>query len=803
MSSARPMIARRLDPGRRLELVERHHRAGPDLDDLAAHAVILEHGFEHAGRSLRAPPRRSRRPWRPAASPAVRATAAPALRRGPDRAWAGAPARRACRAPPALRGGDTSRTRPRGRGPGAGTALAAAAAALRSSRGSRRSGSRRDRPRAAAVRPRSAACRHRPARACHQRRIEPAAEPRRGHRPAPRKQRQATGAAPRAAAEIAPVAPGKPEDQQQQQAERRPPPSSRSASATGPSPASASSRCSSQPTAPPQPACAEIAPWSRTDSASAASTSAAGSSPSLSHKDRSGPVQHQAQRPAEQHERDHKGGEPQALAQDVGEHRAVAAEEIVRRGIDRRVERRVLRVDRKTSAAATSSAASSRPKPKVSKTRRFNAANGCVQTRRRRASAPAENPTDLAMLPPMPACAPNPMRLSHPHGAPSGDYAAIASPRGKARPLGRLDSPPAPPHVLAMSDDAELLIAGGGLNGLLLGIACAGAGLAVALVDREDPAAMLDQGFDGRSSAIAYGSQQVLAALGLWPLIAARGRADPGDPGRRRQRDAVSALRSSRIGPGPGAGRRAARLDHREPGAAPRADRAGAIAADPGLPRPARGRCGCDFGHRRRGCALRWPAADAPAWSPPPTAPASPLRRAAGIRTLEWRYPQTAIVTTVQHARPHAGIAVEHFLPAGPFAILPMTGNRSSIVWTEREELAPRLLALADAEFAAELAARFGDFLGAVEPVGPALVIPGRADAGRALCRPAAGADRRGGACDPPDRRPGAQPRHPRRGRPRRDRHRHRAGSGSTSATTRRCAATSSGAGSTPCCSPR
>jgi 2-octaprenyl-6-methoxyphenol hydroxylase len=97
----------------------------------------------------------------------------------------------------------------------------------------------------------------------------------------------------------------------------------------------------------------------------------------------------------------------------------------------------------------------------------------------------------------------------------------------------------------------------------------------------------------------------------------------------------------------------------------------------------------------------------------------SPLRRAAGIRTVEWRYRQTGLVTTVQHERPHAGIAIEHFLPAGPFAILPMTGNRSSIVWTEDAALAPRLMALPDAEFAAELRARFGDFLGHVEPVGP------------------------------------------------------------------------------------
>ncbi len=108
----------------------------------------------------------------------------------------------------------------------------------------------------------------------------------------------------------------------------------------------------------------------------------------------------------------------------------------------------------------------------------------------------------------------------------------------------------------------------------------------------------------------------------------------------------------------------------------------------------------------------------------------SPLRRGAGIRATEWRYRQTGIVTTVAHERPHAGIAIEHFLPAGPFAILPMTDEpqreggqvrrgRSSIVWTEHADLAPRLLALPDADFANELLARFGDFLGALEPVGP------------------------------------------------------------------------------------
>ena len=71
-----------------------------------------------------------------------------------------------------------------------------------------------------------------------------------------------------------------------------------------------------------------------------------------------------------------------------------------------------------------------------------------------------------------------------------------------------------------MPDDVELLIAGGGLNGLVLGIACAGAGLPCAVVDRQSPAVLTEASFDGRSSAIAYGSKQVLSGIGLWPAIA-------------------------------------------------------------------------------------------------------------------------------------------------------------------------------------------------------------------------------------------------------------------------------------------
>lgn len=275
-----------------------------------------------------------------------------------------------------------------------------------------------------------------------------------------------------------------------------------------------------------------------------------------------------------------------------------------------------------------------------------------------------------------------------------------------------------------MADDAELVIAGAGLTGILLGVACAGAGLQVAVVDPQDPAAMLDQGFDGRTSAIAYGSRLVFDGIGLWPDIAAE--AEP--------------IREIRVADGESP--LFLHYDHRELGDATplgyivenRVLRRALFARAGALPSlrlltPARiagmeadegGAVAALDGGERLRCRLVVAADGA----------RSPLRQAAGIRAIEWRYAQTGIVTTVAHARPHAGIAVEHFLPSGPFAILPMTDEpsqdmarprrgRSSIVWTEDAGLAPRLLALSDTAFAAELGARFGDFLGEIEPIGP------------------------------------------------------------------------------------
>jgi 2-octaprenyl-6-methoxyphenol hydroxylase len=93
----------------------------------------------------------------------------------------------------------------------------------------------------------------------------------------------------------------------------------------------------------------------------------------------------------------------------------------------------------------------------------------------------------------------------------------------------------------------------------------------------------------------------------------------------------------------------------------------------------------------------------------------SKLRERAGIATHGWDYDQSGIVVTVGHERDHHGRAEEHFLPAGPFAILPLTGRRSSLVWTEKRAEAARVVALSEDEFHRELEQRFGLHLGEIK----------------------------------------------------------------------------------------
>lgn len=92
----------------------------------------------------------------------------------------------------------------------------------------------------------------------------------------------------------------------------------------------------------------------------------------------------------------------------------------------------------------------------------------------------------------------------------------------------------------------------------------------------------------------------------------------------------------------------------------------------------------------------------------------SRARQAANIETVQWDYDQSGIAMTVHHELPHHGRAEEHFRKAGPFAILPLTGNRSSIVWTEQTKYAEQLMQLPEAEFLDQFKQRFGTHLGDV-----------------------------------------------------------------------------------------
>lgn len=100
------------------------------------------------------------------------------------------------------------------------------------------------------------------------------------------------------------------------------------------------------------------------------------------------------------------------------------------------------------------------------------------------------------------------------------------------------------------------------------------------------------------------------------------------------------------------------------------------------------------------------------------------LRKAAGIAVAARDYDQAAVVTTVSHTRPHGGVAQQLFFSGGPFALLPLIGNRTSLVWSDRKAAVKAAMALDDTAFLSELERRFGDHLGALTLDGPRLSYP-------------------------------------------------------------------------------
>jgi 2-octaprenyl-6-methoxyphenol hydroxylase len=279
--------------------------------------------------------------------------------------------------------------------------------------------------------------------------------------------------------------------------------------------------------------------------------------------------------------------------------------------------------------------------------------------------------------------------------------------------------------------DGDVVIAGGGLAGLTLALAMDQAGLSVAVVDALPMEAQLAPEFDGRSSALAYTSWRLFEALGvakhLRPhveriehILVCDGRPYGGEkPG----------------GPGP----HTLHFDRTEISEGPDGEPLGwmsenrhsrlallkTIAERPNILLIAPVRAdgydarydGVDLkledGRKLRGNLLV--ACDGKF---------SRIRKQAGVRTVGWNYGQKGVVATVQHEKPHNGVAYEYFLPSGPFAILPLTDNRSSLVWTEPDDIADALKAADDDVFQHELESRFGDFLGAVKPVGPRWAYP-------------------------------------------------------------------------------
>jgi 2-octaprenyl-6-methoxyphenol hydroxylase len=273
----------------------------------------------------------------------------------------------------------------------------------------------------------------------------------------------------------------------------------------------------------------------------------------------------------------------------------------------------------------------------------------------------------------------------------------------------------------------QVCIMGAGPVGGTLACRLASAGISVALIDQAALPPMENPAFDGRAYAIAAGSRGLLEGAGLWDVLDV-----PPNP--------IHDIRVSdgRIGRPPS--RLHLHFDHREAGDEPRPfgwmvearslrktlNARFPVQAGLHLFAPAR----AEVERTDDGCVVR--LTDGTMISCRLVVAAegrhSPLREAAGIPVTRIPYHQTAIVCAVAHELPHHGMALEHFLPAGPFAALPMgpsadaepggAAHVSAIVWTERRAAADRIMALDDGRFAREAGRRLGPHLGAIRAVG-------------------------------------------------------------------------------------
>ena len=285
-----------------------------------------------------------------------------------------------------------------------------------------------------------------------------------------------------------------------------------------------------------------------------------------------------------------------------------------------------------------------------------------------------------------------------------------------------MDNPLELPILSSMNIDTDIAIVGGGLNGPILALALAQAGIKSTVIDALTTKVRKNAGFDGRSYAVALTSQRLLNNIGLWTNI-------------KDNAQAILEIKVSDGRAGEGPSPFFMHFDHAEIEDGPmgymvqdrylRRTLLDAIAENPNVIHiqgetvvgqdvisggvsvtlssskkiSARALIGCDG--RGSGTAER-----------------------AGIKRIGWGYGQTALVCAIEHEKPHGGIAHQFFMPTGPLAILPLTGNRSSIVWSETEINATAFNALSDAEYLTMLRPRFGNFLGEISLAGARFSYP-------------------------------------------------------------------------------
>ncbi len=267
-----------------------------------------------------------------------------------------------------------------------------------------------------------------------------------------------------------------------------------------------------------------------------------------------------------------------------------------------------------------------------------------------------------------------------------------------------------------MTYDCDIIIVGGGLNGGALALALGGAGFSVTLIDALPLATRKMPGFDGRSYALALTSTRLLDAIGVWDRLA-----DDAQPMLDIK------VTDGRAGTGPSPF--FMHFDHAEIEEGPmghmvedrhlRRALLDALAAAPNVTQT-NGQTVVDQTVDATGVTVmlgsgRYLRAKLLVGS---DGRGSGTAARARITRTGWDYDQTALVCAVAHELPHNGVAHQFFMPPGPLAILPLTDNRSSIVWSERSETAARIDALGDDAYLEVLRPRFGSFLGEISLVG-------------------------------------------------------------------------------------